>query len=174
MQITLFNFKNEKTNKQTNKQTKTTTTTTTKRNKTKQNKKTKTNKNKQKQKQKQKKTTYCHCSNTFKNFNNHIYLTLKIEKQEINYLITVMHCGIVLNFTLPKSALSYRIRQCCLIGQSARTDKCFNIVLLWWVIQKVHLMNKNKKNSSFLSSSSCLNFNSLGLISLNLVLICVV
>ena len=28
---------------------------------------------------------YCHCTNTSKNFNNHINLTLKVDKQEMNY-----------------------------------------------------------------------------------------
>ena len=34
-----------------------------------------------------------------------------------------MHCGIVLDSALPKSAICCRIRRCCLIGQSASTDK---------------------------------------------------
>ena len=38
----------------------------------------------------------------------------------LNTIITI-HCGIVLDFTMPKSAIRCRIRQCYLIEQSVRT-----------------------------------------------------
>ena len=66
--------------------------------------------------------TYCHCTNISNNFNNYLNLTLKPKKNKKRIIwIKVIHCGIVLNFILPKSAICCRIRQCCLIGQLTRT-----------------------------------------------------
>ena len=65
---------------------------------------------------------YCYSRNTFKNFNNYVNLMVKTEKNKKRIIwIIKMHCGIVLDFILPKLAIYCRIRQHCLIGQSART-----------------------------------------------------
>ena len=78
---------------------------------------------------------YCHCTNKSPNFNNNTNLTLKTDKQKtyyLNYHFKIkMHCGIVWDFTLPKSAICGRIRQCCLIGHSARTDHDLHRLLPW-------------------------------------------
>ena len=64
--------------------------------------------------------TYYHCTINPKTSIIILVSRSKLESKKCIIWIIILDCGIVWDFTLPKSAICCRIRQCCQIGQSAR------------------------------------------------------